>query len=404
VAGLLFGLGFLASQKLLYIGGLTSLLAVGQLWLDRELRPRREAARVGLCAAALLAVVAAFPWITGLMLPAQAAAGSSVLGASLSDGLGVFDFYRRTIGYSEYRALLPFLSPHALMAALLLYATLPAQRGQGQDLRRLALAWAVLLLGSVVAVIHAAAFAYFWMTLGLFPAVAFALAHRPLQAALPAQGKARIAIAAGLGAIIAVPGLMQAGFMLRDSQANQRASLSFIQRNFAGGEDGFHPEGALFCRLASPPFPIYFSQHLYAQFGRNREIGKRSASELIEGFESRQVHYLLESWRLKQFPGRVRQFWLDHYQPYRGSVLVAGRYFAAHEPVSNFELVVDGEYRWIPLSDARPLSLDGLQVPPGGRVRLERGPHRSEDPGHGYLVLALAEPPGAAELPFYRSD
>ena len=96
-----------------------------------------------------------------------------------------------------------------------------------------ALAWAVLLLGVAVGLFHAAAFRYFWMTLGLFPAIAFAIAREPIlglaQAATP---RARRLAVVGFCLLLAVPGVMTMGFLLSDAQAVQRDSLGFVHRNF----------------------------------------------------------------------------------------------------------------------------------------------------------------------------
>jgi hypothetical protein len=59
-AGACFGAGFLGSQKLLYLLALAALLAAGQLRLERELAPRREAARALLAAAGFAVVLLAF--------------------------------------------------------------------------------------------------------------------------------------------------------------------------------------------------------------------------------------------------------------------------------------------------------------------------------------------------------
>ena len=58
-------------------------------------------------------------------------------------------------------------------------------------------AWAVLALGVAVLLFHAAAFSYFWMTLGLFPAVAFTLSRDSLRAALAALLAAWCSVAGG---------------------------------------------------------------------------------------------------------------------------------------------------------------------------------------------------------------
>jgi hypothetical protein len=406
LAGLLFGLGYLASQKLIYVGALVSLLAAGRVFMDDDIRWRRDGLRAALGAVGMGVVLASFSSLVAWMFPAEAGAGSgAALGTSFAAGVGAFQFYRQTIGYSEYLALLPFLVPHALLMAALIFVSPRAWREKSGELRRIGLAWGILALGLAVGLFHAAAFGYFWMTLGLFPALAFAIARRPLLEVLPRDPLRRRAAVVAFFALLVLPAVMQSSRMLQDSQSNQRSSLAFIARNFAVGDDGFHPEGALFCRLASPPFPIWFSQHIYAYFGKDAQISEASTRDLIADFESRQVKFVLDSFRLSQFPEPVRKFWHEHYQPYRGSVHVAGRYFEdGEEEAADFELLVDGVYRWIPLAEARPLSVDGTVVPPGGRVRLSRGAHRTQAPGHGYLVLALNEPPGEADLSFYPSD
>ena len=82
--------------------------------------------------------------------------------------------------------MLPTLVPHALLlvgcvAAGGLAWRAPAPASAGASRPTLLLAFAVLALGAGVAAFHAGAFFYFWMTLGLFPAVAFALALAPLR-------------------------------------------------------------------------------------------------------------------------------------------------------------------------------------------------------------------------------
>ena len=59
-AGILFGVGYLGSQKLLYAAALAGLLAAGRAWIERDLRPAREALRATLCLAGFGLVFAAF--------------------------------------------------------------------------------------------------------------------------------------------------------------------------------------------------------------------------------------------------------------------------------------------------------------------------------------------------------
>ena len=137
-----------------------------------------------------------------------------------------------TIGFSQYRAILPTLAPHGLLLLALSIATAAAcvkrRRVDG-----LWVAWAVLALGIAVAAFHASAFAYFWMTLGLFPAVAFALAAPSLREALPDARRKLVPLAtAGLWLMLAAQGLARIAELTLDTQSVQRESLTFIHRNF----------------------------------------------------------------------------------------------------------------------------------------------------------------------------
>ena len=87
---------------------------------------------------------------------------------------------------------------------------------------------------------------------------------------------------------------------------------------------------------------------------------KGSSGETITRFREEPVHYLVNSFRLNQFPVELRRFWADNYQPYRASVFVAGRHLAG-EPgeIEPFEIVVSGRYRWVPLTGPHGLRIDG---------------------------------------------
>ena len=211
----------------------------------------------------------------------------------------------------------------------------------------------MLTLGAGVAAFHAGAFFYFWMTLGLFPAVAFALALAPLRdALLPAGARPRALAAALLWAALAVPGAVKAAQLLADTQGVQRESLAFIRRNFAPGDAGFHPERALFCGPTASPLPLYFSQTIFRDF-----VGPQAEANLAhmeQRFRGEPIKFLVQSFRLNQFPLELRRFWAENYQPYRASVFVAGRRLeGARGATSPFELIVPGRYRWLPLDAPR---------------------------------------------------
>ena len=402
--GLLFGLGYLASQKLVYVAALAVLLAVGQLGQLRDLRARREVVRASLALAGFGLAFAAWRLATASAfgVPETHASQQVMTPAVVNRGLSVFEFYRHTIGYSQYRAMLPTLAPHFLLLAALAAASVLAVRRAAIARGGLALAWAVLLLGLAVGGFHAGAFFYFWMTLGLFPAAAFATARGPVQALL--RPAAAPLVVAGWWLLLLLPGLVTLGLMLNDTQSVQRESLAFVHRNFAEADAGFHPESALFCRPGTPPIPTHFSETIYRRFaGPEREA---NAAKMIRTFESKPIKFIVQSFRLNQFPVELRRFWAENYQPYRASVFVAGRRLAGTRGSSlEFGLIVPGAYRWLPITGPQPVRIDGRLVAAGEVVRLEPRAHTAdfvEDVPGGVLVLAVQDPPGPAPRSFFK--
>jgi hypothetical protein len=366
-----------------------------------------------LCLAAMGMVVVGFhAMVAQYWVPEGVAVGAASrltrgAAANFKQGMGVFEYYRSTIGYSQYVEMLPTLLPHLLLGALLTLTSLRALWVGGAVRPRLVLAWSVLLLGLAVGAFHAGAFAYFWMTLGLFPAVAFVLARDAMEESLAFLPRpAMTALVATFWLLLTLPGLAQMGVMLEDSQRVQRESLAFTHRNFERVDGGFHPEGALFCRDEPHRFPNYFSRAINASFGP-ASLCESCTWDFINRFEGEQVKFLLESFRLHQFPPLVRSFWLDHYVPYHGSVLVAGRRFGGGQARESleFSLVVDGEYLWLPALGEGEIAIDGVSLARGGRIRLARGLHTASFAGpapEGLLVLAMSEAPGRGLEPFYR--
>ena len=120
-AGAAFGVGLLASQKLLYVAALAGLLALGQQLAARDWGMRRELARAGLALAGLCAVSLGFRALIALgSLDVSESVAERVVGAVVvQSGFDAFAFYRNTIGYSQYVALLPTLVPHLGLLALL---------------------------------------------------------------------------------------------------------------------------------------------------------------------------------------------------------------------------------------------------------------------------------------------
>jgi hypothetical protein len=384
------------------VAALIGLFALAQIDFGRRLRLRREALRAGLCAlgfaASVLALYQSHP------REIEVAPDHTVLSASVvENGLSSFDLYRKSIGWSQYRAMLPTLIPHFVLLGALVSATIVAWRRRARLRPTLALAWLILALGLAVGWFHAAAFFYFWMTLGLFPALAFAVARQPICDLLPDAGRIRQLVIAGFWLALAGPGLAQMVLMLGDTQRVQRESFDFIHTNFQVGDAGFHPESALFCRGEDQPLYHYFSADIFRNFGTPGSEPNRA--RLIQQFRDESILFILESFRLSQFPLEVRQFWADNYQPYRASVFVAGRRLGGRSGSSSeFELVAAGAYRWLPIGGPQSIALDGRPLGAGEVVHLASGEHVAEFPQDvpgGILVLALDQPPGPAPLPFY---
>jgi len=194
--------------------------------------------------------------------------------------------------------------------------------------------------------------------------------------------------------------------MLDDTQKVQRDSFEFITSNFQDSDAGFHPESALFCRGDAQPLQHYFSADIYQRFGTPNSEPNRA--RLIQQFRDESIAFIVESFRLNQFPVEVRRFWADNYQPYRASVFVAGRRLEGRGGSSSvFEIVAPGEYRWLPTAGPQPITLDGQSLGAGEIIDLASGEHVAgftEDGPGGILVLALEQPPGLAPLAFYTAN
>src|SRR5262249_5644194 len=314
-----------------------------------------------------------------------------------------------------YVDTLPTIGPHLALFAAMIAATAArarasfAQRAAGErrpsDVR-LALAWAVLALGAGIGVFHAAAFAYFLMTLRLFaaPAAALALALPSLRAAFEDRwpSSVRLAVPVVWSALL-LGAVLHTALALADTQAVQRDSLRFVHRNFSPDRAGFQPETALFCGVRQA-IGLWFSQRIYRTFEgpqRNREV-----EQLIARFRAEPVHYLVQSFRLNQFPPPVLRFWDENYQPYRDSVFVAGRRLQGDAgQQGEFDLLMAAPYRWLPIGGARAIRVDGESLAPGQVRFLGTERHRvafDADGTRGLLVLAIGEPPGPAPAAFYK--
>lgn len=401
LAGCGFGLGFLFTQKLVYVVFLLLILVVADSLGREGADARAEAApllvRLALCAVGGSAVIALYryglpAWVrlpSGPMLP-------------VGGGLNAFEHYRSVFGFVAYRAMVPTLAAHLILAALLVARTLRAAVKDTWS-RDLVLAWTILLAGAVVGSFHAGAFPYFWMTLGLFPAAALAVVWEEIVDAVPAE--ARTVVIAGVVAVLVVPAAVFAKRLLQDSQQVQRRSFEFIARNFAPESAGYQIEGALFCRPDPDPFPVLFREHLERNFTGSQ--ARQNIDAFIARFRDHDVSFFVYSHMIPFFPKEIREFWGSHYVGYDGAVWVAGRAISAREGArTQFDAIVDGKYRWFASGGAlaSTVEIDGLELRSGEEVELAKGLHQvalRNGTAGGVIALGLADPPTATRGPFY---
>jgi hypothetical protein len=395
LAGALFAIGFLFSQKLLYVAGLVGVLTIGQLLILGEWRTRRELWRVTLAAASFLLIVLGFRVVMSTI-------GTAPALLPVSGALNVFEYYRETYGWRLYRAMMPSLLPQFVAVACLLAVTSAWSRKPGRHVGEVVTAWLVLLVGIAVLFIHAARFPYFYMVLGLFPATVAALVLGPSLERIGTRTGQRLLLSV-IWIPLTVFGLQQALRTTIDTQRLQRESLAFVDRNFAPDARGFHGQGAFVCRSDPDHFPVRFNQNVIAEF--DGEDGSERTRELIDEFRTRPVVFLIMPYDL--YPRELWEFWRTRYVLYHGAVHVPGRRLRGEPGTSGtFEVIVPGEYVWRPSSpDSGPLHVAGLLVDAGSSVVIrEPGVYAVGLPagGEGMFVLALPDPPAPDHTPFYR--
>ena len=395
IAGLLFAIGYLFSQKAAYVVALSGLLAAGAVWLQRDFQLRREAVRLGALVVGGLATYFGYLQLVSLFFDLQLASATAVF-----DSMSVY----RALGLLVYRSLPVLMLPHQILGILLAVATVRAFLQGSDDLRRCILAWLVLAAGVAVAITHGSRFAYFWMTLGLFPAVALGIGLGPIVRALPPRmGNLALAL---VGLLLLARAIPQADEITTDTQSIQARTIEFADQNFPRELHGFHPEKALFHRRDPSPFRTFFYPQIRQTFfGPD---GPANAKAFIEEFRKRPVAFLIDSHRLRMFPPPVQHFWARHYVRYAEGVYVAGTMLKGEAGTkSEFEVLAPGEYKLIlPVQHPKArIAIDGATLEPGAALRLEAGVHAIEllDPIEVALfTLNLPELPDPSTFaPFY---
>jgi hypothetical protein len=391
-AGLLFALGYLSSQKAVYVGllALIIFLLTPPKGRSHQFAWRRVALIVLITGVSALAAVALYGVAVSFfykLSPLQ----------TFDAALNTFSYYRAVFGYRAYWAMLPSLGAHLVLLGMLMWADLSNGKGPAVPI----LCWLVLAVGVLIGAFHGGAFPYFWMTLGLFPAVAFGVGWESLAERYSGPaGRGFLIAAATLLLVFSIPAAINRH---RDTQRTQRASLTFIDRNFDSSARGFHAEGALFCRPDPNPFRIYFADAVLLLLGK--ESGRERRDAFISEFRTRPVSFLITH-RLFRFPEQIDDFWSTHYVVYRDEVMIPGRKMEGRKhDRREFDVIVPGAYNWFGDKAATAqILIDRHPVEETGSIMLTKGIHEFtllEDVPRGAIALAVKDEPLPPGFPFY---
>jgi hypothetical protein len=397
-AGILLGLGYLCTQKLLYVAALGAVLALADLYVNPGFRARRELTRALLCAAAMLVVCGAFAPLVSLFMKSAPA-------TDVEQGLKTFAYYRATFGFRVYRAMVPSLAGQIGLGLLLVGATVQAFRRAGARDRALVAAWAVLAAGVAVGAFHAGAFPYFWMTLGIFPAVAIGLAWPAIDASLRPLPLVRRVLPLACATVMVGLGVAAAVDRVRDTQRPQRESLAYIAAEFPRDASGFSFEGALFCMKPAQRMPFYMGEQVQVRFGAERRA--KEIAWFIEQVRSRPISFFISNFGIAAFPPEIRSYLDTHYLPAYAWVAVPGRRVDARAADGvDFDVTVPGRYVWKPDTPSAAVLVDERRVEAGQTVELRLGSYRLRGarPGDGGALLRESKSPSPSTFsaqPFY---
>ncbi len=395
LSGVLFGVGFLFSQKLVYVAALAVLIATIAEIRARDLHVARELWRAGLSLLAFAVSLASY-WA---LLSFAAEAPTLV---PLEGALNAFAYYREFYGWNFFLDMVPTVLPQtATLAALVALTAAWAAGARPGNGSQILAAWGVALLGVAVALFHAGRFPYFYMVLGLFPAVVGALLVGPFLEVVRTRW-VRVALITPFGAVLFMFAAAQSAASTADTVSHQVASIDFVNRNFTAGHRGFDGLGVFACRHDPEPFPVRFRQHLEA--AREPDGGTSLGRDLVEKFRTRPVTFMIPP--DLRYPDLLHEYWQPRYLQYWESIWVPGRMVGASgESTLTFDAPATGIYRWETAEpSARSLSVDGRVVAPADTITLHQGRHEVtvSGPVSGRIVWSLGEAGRPASRLFFR--
>lgn len=405
VSGVLLGSAVLCTQKALYVAGLCAVLHLGAL-VECGRRTPSAARALAVDAARRAAVVAAAAVaLVAIYLALVPEASRLVTSSGVASTMGAMNWTRASQGYRIYTVHAYRLVVHwGLLLVLCAWTARTVLRRSMRNYVPVATAWAVLLAGLAVARFHGSSFPYFIMTAGLFPAVALALT---VEGPLTAAGRSAWAVLVSLVVLSAAQGAPESLEMLARTQTEQRETLRIVLDSALRQRRGYQVEGALFCARDPGPMPIMFSQDIWRRFKASPRAAE-NAARFVADLRERQVAYVVDSYRLRQLPPSILDFFGSHYVWYRHSLFVAGFRVQLNGNSQVVDVIVPGRYRWDEslVTPGAGVRVGPFDVPPGGTVALAARPYEVTSPDVAIGTLILADVPRSDEpgLPgFYLS-
>jgi hypothetical protein len=397
-AGVLFGIAFLCTQKGLYpIAGCFALLCTAALGrttagVATPGTAMRDAARSAFLAIATAAAVVA---VYFALVPEAARIVTPRVVSTLWNEMNTV---RGQMGYGAYLAQAPHALVHLLLFAVLLVWTARCVAARDRDaIAPLVTSWVMLALAVCVALVHGSTLAYFLMTLGLFPAIGLGLVIGRVAPAAPTLQHWTVTMLALALFGGAVPETLQ---MMEGTQANQHRTIQFIRTSGLADYRGYQVEGALFCAGDPDPMPVLFSRQI-ASWLRN---SPQAIASFIGEFRSRPIAYMVESYRMSQFPDEVRSFWSQHYLRHSGSLFVSGFSVHPNPTPATVEVLVAGRYRWrpIPRGTGPALRVGSMVIEAGATGTIPAGTHVIQTIPSGASGTLALDVPDWPEQDFVR--
>jgi hypothetical protein len=387
VAGVLFAVGVLCTQKAAYTIALMLLFyltATGARFQTLENVPRDEV--VTFIKRLAVVFLGALLAIAVYLLIAPDAKGLAS-GEAVASSLETMRFTRAAQGFRIYTVHAARLVVHWVLLAVLLGWTARVIWTRGSDeLPVLANCWLTFILGLAVIAFHGSSFPYFVMTAGLFPALGLAM---PSGRPLAMSGRWAWPLVVLLVAMAALQSARESVQMLYDTQLEQRETLRLVYDSPLNTRRGYQVEGALFCMRDPDPLPALFSQGIWQRFSSSSDAANNRDS-FIEEFRTRPVAYIVDSYRLGQFPSEIGGFWAEHYIWYARSLYIAGYNIAGPREI---DIIVPGRYRWDAASESpnAVLRIGSKEIRPGQAIEFGVGTTTGEVIGEharGQLMLA----------------